>query len=375
MNNQCLLLSAIGLGMLLGHAPAFPAEPTIAHGTRFESLTLGGITYQKVEIRTVSPRSVVITHTHGMASLLLRDLSPELQARFNFNPAAAVDAEKAEQEKAAALAAQQAKQRAAVPKKLTDVERLFKKFGTDVEIQPEVNLRPRFAAHDLNVKNQGRRPSCAIFAIVSTLEYQNAILTGHHEKFSEEYLLWAVRKSLNRAKRSAPSAAVENPDDADEGFTLNQVTAALKTYGIPPEDRMPYDFSQGSQQNPEPPARLKEMALKHQRVSVVNLPGRDNVTRINNLIQALNSGIPIAIGIPWPRFNNTYLRNQEPEGYSGHAITLVGYTSANGKIEDVVFIFKNSWGPTWGEGGYGQVTSVYLSRCAFEAVLLDVQRG
>ena len=374
MNNRCRLLLAVALGLLLGSAPAFPAEPTIVPGTRFESLTLGGTTYQQVEIRTVSSRTVVITHAGGMISLRLRDLSPEWQARFNFNPAAEAAAETAEREKAAALAAQRAKQRAAAPN-LTEVDRLFKKFGTAVEIQPEVNLRPRFTAHDLNVKNQGRRPSCAVFAIVSTLEYQNAILTGHHEKFSEEYLLWAVRKSLKRTHRFLPSAAGDNSVDADEGFSLNEVTAALRTYGIPPEDRMPYDFSQGDQQNPEPPARLIEMARKHQRVSVVNLPGFDTVTRINNLIQALNAGIPIAIGIPWPDLNNTYLRNQTPTGYSGHAITLVGYTSTTGKIEDVVFVFKNSWGPNWGEGGYGQVTSVYLSRCAFEAVLLDVQRG
>ena len=365
----------IGCGLLLGSVRAFPAEAPVAPGTRFESLTLGGTTYQKVEIRTISPRTVVIMHAGGMASLRLRDLSPEWQSRFNFDPFAEAASEKAEQEKAAALAAQRAKQQAAAPKKLTEVERLFKKFGTTPEIQSEVNLRPRFAAHDLNVKNQGRRPSCAVFAIVSTLEYQNAMLTGHHEKFSEEYLLWAVRKTVKRPHRTVPAGGGDDPDDLDEGFTLNEVTNALHTYGIPPEDRMPYDFSESNQRKPEPPEHLLEMARKHQRLSVVSMPGSDNVTRINNLIQALNAGIPIAIGIPWTRFNNAFLRNQTPEGYSGHAITLVGYTSPTGKIEDVVFTFKNSWGPNWGEGGYGQVTAVYLARFGFDGLLLDVQRG
>jgi len=327
-----------------------------------------------VEVRSISARTVVITHTGGMASLVLRDLPPEWQARFNFDPAAEAEAERAAQGKAIAIAAQRAKQQAAKPK-LTEVERLFKTFGTTPEIRPEVNLRPGFAAHDLNVKNQGRRPSCAVFAIVSTLEYQNAVLTGHHEKFSEEYLLWAVRKSVKRPHRIVSSASGDNPDYADEGFTLTEVTDALRTYGIAPEDRMPYDFSESNQRKPEPPERLIEMARKHQRLAVVNLPGFDNVTRINNLIQALNAGIPIAIGIPWPALNNAYLRNQIPTGYSGHAITLVGYTSATGKIEDVVFIFKNSWGPNWGDGGFGRLTSVYLSRCSFEALLLDVQRS
>ena len=150
------LLSAFALGLLLGGVPASPAEPAIVPGTRFESLTLGGTTYQQVVVRSISPHTVVITHAGGMASLLLRNLSPEWQARFNFNPTADAAAEKADQEKTAALAAQRAQQQAAKPK-LTEVGRLLKKFGTAAEIQSEVNLRPRFAAHDLNVKNQGRR--------------------------------------------------------------------------------------------------------------------------------------------------------------------------------------------------------------------------
>jgi len=42
----------------------------------------------------------------------------------------------------------------------------------------------------------------------------------------------------------------------------------------------------------------------------------------------------------------------------GHAVTLVGYKSATGRIEDAVFIFKNSYGVDWGQGGYGTATTV-----------------
>ncbi|MEI6108231.1 MAG: C1 family peptidase, partial [Opitutae bacterium] len=57
----------------------------------------------------------------------------------------------------------------------------------------------------------------------------------------------------------------------------------------------------------------------------------------------------------------------------GHAVTLVGYKSGTGRLEDAVFIFKNSWGADWGQGGYGMVTYGYLSQHLNDAVLLEVQ--
>ena len=70
-----------------------------------------------------------------------------------------------------------------------------------------------------------------------------------------------------------------------------------------------------------------------------------------------------------------YLAGQKPEAGGGHAVTLVGYKCSTGRIEDAVFTFKNSWGPQWGQGGYGMVTYGYLSHYLDEAILLEVQSG
>ena len=75
------------------------------------------------------------------------------------------------------------------------------------------------------------------------------------------------------------------------------------------------------------------------------------------------------------RVVNGYLGNQAAAPDRGHAVTLVGYKSDSGRIEDAYFIYKNSWGPTWGQGGYGTVTYRYLSNYLHDAVLLEVQRG
>lgn len=41
----------------------------------------------------------------------------------------------------------------------------------------------------------------------------------------------------------------------------------------------------------------------------------------------------------------------------GHAVLLVGYNE-----EKKVFLFKNSWGPEWGQAGYGFVTADHIDR-------------
>jgi C1A family cysteine protease len=140
---------------------------------------------------------------------------------------------------------------------------------------------------------------------------------------------------------------------------------------------MPNTFGRRIEAIEEPPAEIVHEAREHQRVFAHQLPGRDRATLINNVVHTLNSGVPVAVGVAWPmtRIFNGYLNTQAAAPNRGHAVTLVGYKSATGRIEDTYFIFKNSWGPKWGQGGYGTVTYNYLQNYLFDAVLLEVQRG
>jgi hypothetical protein len=171
-------------------------------------------------------------------------------------------------------------------------------------------------------------------------------------------------------------AATEAKDDTDDGFALSEVVAALRAYGIPRQSSMPNTFGSRIGAIEEPPAAIIAEARTHQKVFVHLLPGRDAPTRLNNLVQALNAGVPVAVGMAWPNYrsiHNGYLSGQKPMANSGHAVTLVGYKSATGRIEDTVFIFKNSWGADWGQGGYGTVTYGYLLNYLNDAVVLEVQ--
>ncbi len=366
----CITVCLLGL-WLTGVASESP------EGTRIDSLTVGGTTYRQVQVRSVSARTVMITHSSGLTSIRLRDLSPEWQTRFHYDPVAEAAADEAAKATVAAPVSPPPHQaKSAVADKASKLDRLLLKFGQPAVVQPAVDLRAKFFQLELGVKNQGRRPSCAIFAVVSALEFQNAEVSGHVEKFSEEYLTWAVRKTMQRMPATGAVEDAATVEDKDDGFSLSEVVAALRAYGIPLQASMPNTFGSKIGAIEEPPAPIITEARSHQRVFVHHLPGRDGATRLNNIVQALNAGVPVAVGMGWPNYRSIrtgYLSGQKPTG--GHAVTLVGYTSATGRIEDAVFIFKNSWGVDWGQGGYGTATYGYLSSNLGDAVLLEVQAG
>ena len=376
------LLAAVILVVSLGVAAVAQTGPTYGPGTVIESLTVGPTTYRQVKVRSVNARTLVIMHSGGMASLRLRDLSPEWRERFKYDPAAEEAADQAAATARAAQAAQAATPKpkpktVASAKRETPFETLLRSLGQPVVLKNEVDLRSSMASLNLSVKDQGRRPSCAIFSIVSALEYQNALLAGRAEKFSEEYLIWAVRRTT---KRLAPPGAADTEADqaADEGFSLGEVVTALRAYGIPLQATMPNTFGTKIEAIEDPPQAIVEEARQNQRIGFHALPGRDNATRINNLVIALNSGVPVPVGMAWPHWRSIksgFLSAQKPVSGAGHAVTIVGYRCASGRLEDTQFIFKNSWGTNWGQGGYGIVTFDYLQQHLGDAVLLELQGG
>lgn len=353
-------------------------EPTLGAGAKLEVLVAGKVTYRAVTVRSVNPRTLMITHAGGMASVKLRDLSPELQQAFGYDPAAESASEQALQQatatrqarQAAATAARKAAENAEARSKM---DRLLQAFGRPATLRPKMDLRPRFQALELYAKNQGRRPSCAVFAVVSTLEYLNAEATGHAEKYSEEYLIWATAKTIHR---TGPSAAeLANEEDADTGYALTEVMTALRSYGIPLQSSMPNTIGRTTNTTADPTPEIIVEARNRTQVAVHNIPGRDRATQLNNIVQALNLGVPVTIGCAWPRFFNmraALLNSQQPPPDSGHAVTLVGYTCETGRIEDTTFIFKNSWGANWGANGYGYATYAYLMKHLDTAIVLEL---
>lgn len=71
---------------LVAVAPALPAQDKIP------LLRAGIHTYTNVVVTSVSATDIYFTHAQGMGNAKLQDLPPDLQQRFNYNPAKAADA-------------------------------------------------------------------------------------------------------------------------------------------------------------------------------------------------------------------------------------------------------------------------------------------
>ncbi len=356
-------------------AGAFAALPPFKPGDKLPVLTNGKSSYEDVTIRAIGPRSVTIMHAGGMASLPLRELTPELQARFNYDPAAEQAAAPTPSAPSKASSPPRKGTAAKTPRSALDV--LLQRFGQPVTPATENNLRPRFAEFGLGVRDQGARPSCAIYSIVTALEFQTAVATGRAQNFSEDYLIWATRKTTQRIAPDTAFATTPNePGEqiADEGFLLSEVVVALRAYGIALQDQMPNSRGRFNA-IATPSEEIIVSAKRQQAVAIHLIPGREARTRLANIIHALDAGLPVPIGLAWPHWRTIrsgFLGAQKPIPGAYHAVTLVGYRSPRGTLEDTQFIFKNSWGGTWGQGGYGTVTYAYLHQHLTDAILLEV---
>lgn len=334
----------------------------------FDELLVGSRLYRNVVVNQITPESLIIQHSRGLAQVKLRDLSPELQSHFGYNP---------DREAAFKATKQSAKPvvKAHSPKPDAPSQpRALERFGTPAKMLPEVDLRPTFREFDFYVKSQGRRPSCSVFAVVSALEYENAKATGQPERLSEDYLIWATRESLGIS--NATDADYDPGRDGDLGFTLIEVVQALRRYGIPTEDAMPNTFGKGMAKIEPPDPLLIDDARTRRQIEALYVTGRTPGDKIENIIHLLNDGIPVVIGIGWPHsatLRNAPLLSKQSAQY-GHAVTLVGYVCESGTEEDLRFLFKNSWGPKWGIAGHGWITYEYMKKHLGSAVYLNVGR-
>jgi len=356
-------------------------------GATFERLEANDCVYLGAKVLSVSATTVTVSHRDGIAQLQLRRLSPELQQKFGYTPEAEAVEEllrEAERKRDEVQATKPQMPRtaakpAASPDRDTPVGRALSRFGTAAPFQP-VDLRPRFRELELGTKSQGLRPSCAVFAVVGALEFQNAVASGHAEKLSEEYLIWATRRTLGLP--AGEKRVLENEDGADEdkrdaGFSIQEVLSALRAYGIPLQSEMPNRFGLGMEKIADPSDEIVASARSRRQISTYTVPDMNNAVRIANIMHALNEGVPVVVALRWPHWRTLYrspvLAEQSPREGRSHAVTIVGYYSETGDASGLRFIFKNSWGVRWGAGGYGFAEIGYLQRNLLDAVVLEVR--
>ncbi|MGF1484961.1 MAG: C1 family peptidase [Opitutales bacterium] len=348
-----------------------------------EQLIAAGKIYEDVRILRSTPESVTVRHRAGLTQIMLRDLPDDWQSRLGYDASEAVQfRESLDQELADRLSSQTRRN----PVPATNASRSVKQpaiggagtllaaIGNEPKIYAEVDFRPVYQQFALSTRDQGPRPSCSVFAVVSALEFQNAMAKGRPEKLSEEYLVWATARSLGISREYAAEASESVP--VETGFSLLEVVQALRAYGIALQAQVPNTFSKTLQEIEPPTEEVIASARARQRIAAFTLPGREGEARVDSVLHALNNGTPVVVGIAFPHPNalrtTHVLGEQEPFENYAHAVTLVGYRSETGRKEDTRFIFRNSWGIGWGVGGYGFVTYDYLREHLITAVVLEL---
>jgi len=210
------------------------------------------------------------------------------------------------------------------------------------------------------VENQRALGSCTAQAGVGMLEYFERKARGKHLDASRLFLYKATRKLIGL--------------EGDSGASLRGTAGAMQLFGVPPERYWPYDIEEFET---EPPGFCYAFAEKFQSLKYYRLdpPETSPDDLIASLKANLASKLPAMFGFT---VYSSIEEAQENEGkvsfpqqgdgvVGGHAVMAVGYDDTVsisggllGKDSRGGILFRNSWGRSWGDRGYGWLSYDYI---------------
>ncbi|XP_072390809.1 crustapain-like [Diabrotica undecimpunctata] len=176
-------------------------------------------------------------------------------------------------------------------------------------------------------KDQGTCGSCWIFSAVAALESYNFRKTGKLVAFSEQNIVDCY--SNDTCDGGIPESAAE--------YIYNN--------GIHLESDYPYTAGQDAcKVLIKPPIRIAFNDTSYTR-------GTDE-----DLKQGVKEHGPLSVCLyvtaKWRFYSSGVWYHNKCSPYSNHCVLLVGYGTEKGND---YWIFKNSWGPNWGQNGYIKV--------------------
>jgi hypothetical protein len=233
--------------------------------------------------------------------------------------------------------------------------------------QPEfpraANLAPEFQKLDLPARAQGSRDDCSLFAITGAVNFELARNDPNAPRpLSEEFLIWAGDEATGTK--------------GDQAMFYKAVLG-LNVHGICANSLMPYQAKPNPNRKPSPEAAKEAKALA-QRWDVHWIKRWDVTQRLTDaqihaIKQAIAAGHPVASGLRWPNKGDDLVDVPPADKVSdGHSILLVGYEDDASKPGGGVFVFRNSWGPKWGNNGYSTMSYGYARSYANDALWLHL---
>jgi len=207
----------------------------------------------------------------------------------------------------------------------------------------------RRLGHVTPVKNQGSCGSCVAFAATACLESSHSI---YHNK-----------QHLDLSEQELVDCSRGNGNNGCSGLTFVPTFNYLKDKGLGLEGGYPYEQRDGSCRSAGKPRGARVRGWWSVQ------PARDE----NKLKETVAQYGPTAVAI---HVNNAFLSYRSGifeapcSGGRNHAGLVVGYNGENGRD---FWIFKNSWGPGWGEQGYIRMRRHFGNICdiAGDAVFVN----
>ncbi len=219
---------------------------------------------------------------------------------------------------------------------------LWSLFGMSA-FADEVDLRPQMTV----VKSQGNRGTCSSFAATALMEFLVSQNEGVNLDLSEAFTYYLGK---TKALDTPYVKKIYSKGEALAGYLA--VRAFM--FGCMVESEWPYKSE--NYRNSfigKPPKGAKQLPYRIEPILIKP----ENIAKF-----ILSVKKPVVYNLLWCQSavdNRTgkYRLPSEAElkDPAGHVILLVGYNS-----ETREFIFRNCWGPDWGDHGYGTIPEDYV---------------
>ena len=239
------------------------------------------------------------------------------------------------------------------------------------------------------VKDQGDRNTCAYFAVTAMME--SFIKTRFDKEFdiSEQFQIYYGKTQFKQyADKEFGSTYEIALNFRNQNFFITEADIPYKNSLFEPgqtcSSQDPFDptapalcFSQGPYDSHSTP-RVRFDGLD---VNWLTNLWSFNKTRTDLIIDEIRKGHSVVITLKvfpetWEEELVTYddeIHNKCESGVyacAGHAVLLVGFDT-----ETKEFLFKNSWGESWGDRGYGRASFDYVERFSDMPITMQWRRN
>jgi len=224
---------------------------------------------------------------------------------------------------------------------------------------PQVDLRPTIRSLGLAVRSQAPRGTCSVFAMTFLLEYAyDTRLNCGFTDLSEEYLNYVT------------NLVTGNTGDGDYFHNLND---GYQSWGMATEANEPYQTSEVTSIRQS----LLDAGRTWTRFEADFIKAWDSSKgasqdQVDRAIAYLDANAPVAFGGWWPTswattdVDGVQVMSVPPVSQKGtavtdgHSVPLVGYRKDTAFDGGGYFVFRNSWGDTWWDAGYGYMPFQYV---------------